>query len=140
MRHLWLVLWLLASLYVPQAFAEDEGVEGEAAVPATTYFDVKPAFVVNYGGPGKLRYIKTDISLRVGGGDIGMQGIRHHLPYIRHTLVMLLTKQSVEDISTTEGKELIRQAALEAVQQMLEGEEGEQHVVDLLFNSFIVQR
>ena len=39
-----------------------------------------------------------------------------------------------------EGKELLRQEALESVRDVLMKEEGVQYVEDLLFNSFIVRR
>lgn len=141
MRYFGLTVLMLASLLLPHAFAQDdEAADGDTVVKEQSiYFDIKPAFVVNYGGPGRLRYIKTSLTLRVGG-DIGMKGIRHHLPQIRHVIVMTLTAQSEEDISSMEGKELLRLALLEAVQNVLVTEEGKHYVSDLLFNSFIVQR
>jgi flagellar protein FliL len=136
MRHLRVTCWLVLSLIMASvAMAQDEPAVGSAR-----YIDLKPAFVVNYGGVGRLRYLKTDIALRVGGQDKGIISIRQHMPYIRHELVMLLSKVSEEDLSSMEGKELLRQNALEAVRNMLVAEEGEQFVEDLLFNSFIVQR
>lgn len=137
--------WLLVAallMVVPVSFAQDEEAAEGAAESATTYFSLKPAFVVNYGGAGRLRYLKTEITLRVqtGGGTPGMMDVRHHLPYIRHALVMLFSRQTSEDMSSMEGRELLRQAALEAVRGVLMEEEGEQHVVDLLFDSFIIQR
>lgn len=132
------VLLLFALLGVMPVYAQDE--TGEADSEMSRYIELKPAFIVNYGGTGRLRYLKTEISLRVGGGVGGPSAIRHHMPYIRHTLVMLLSKASEEDLSSMEGKEMLRQRALEAVRQVLIHEEGEEHVIDLLFNSFIVQR
>ncbi|MCR8922227.1 flagellar basal body-associated protein FliL [Dasania sp. GY-MA-18] len=121
---------------------EEEAAEGDEAAPTTAYFALKPAFVVNYGGVGRLRYLKTAITLRVktGGGANGMAQVRHHLPYIRHTLVMLLSQQTDEQMSSMEGRELLRQSALAAVRELLIEEEGEEFIVDLLFDSFIVQR
>jgi flagellar FliL protein len=142
MRQFWIIAMVLIALFSQQILAQDdaEAEGGEPAKDATIYFDLKPPFVVNYGGVGKLRYLKTEITLRVAGGDLGMKGIRHHLPYIRHALVMTLTKQSDEDISSVEGRELLRLALLEEVRRVLVEEEGEEYVRDLLFNSFIVQR
>ena len=143
-----LMLRLLSMIFVlalaQGVYAQDEEApaEGEAAEPSTAYFSIKPAFVVNYGGVGRLRYLKTAITLRVktGAGSSGMMDVRHHLPLIRHTLVMLFSNQSDEDMSSMEGRELLRQAALEAVRQLLIEEEGDEFIVDLLFDSFIVQR
>ena len=107
---------------------------------SSRYIDLKPAFVVNYGDGGKLRYLKMDIALRVEGDSEGPVDIRHHMPYIRHSLVMRLSRASEEELSSMEGKELLRQEALESVRDVLMKEEGIQYVEDLLFNSFIVQR
>lgn len=130
---------LLALIAAPLQAQDEEGEPAEAA-PVSRYVDLKPAFVVNYGGPGSLRYLKTGITLRIAGGEKGQGGIRHHMPYIRHSLVMLLTKASDEDISSMEGRELLRADALEAVREILMQEEGEQYVQDLLFSSFVVQK
>jgi flagellar FliL protein len=62
------------------------------------------------------------------------------MPYIRHTLVMLLTRSSDESMTSMEGKEMLRQDALAAVQAVLEAEEGQHFITDLLFSSFVVQR
>lgn len=132
---------LLLALMLHSAWAQEEAAEGgEEGGGPSQYVDLKPAFIVNYGGQGRLRYLKTDIALRVSGGVNGPSSIRHHMPYIRHQLVMLLSKASEEEVSSMEGRELLRQNALEAVREVLLQEEGEQHVDDLLFNSFIVQR
>lgn len=128
-------------LAMPLAAQEEEATEEAVAEPGTSrYVELKPAFIVNYGGAGRLRYLKTDISLRVGGGSSGPSSIRHHMPYIRHVLVMLLSKASEEQLSSMEGREMLRQDALAAVKAVLMREEGEEFVYDLLFNSFIVQR
>lgn len=120
---------------------EEEAPEDVSAEPGMSrYVELKPAFIVNYGGAGRLRYLKTDIALRVGGGTGGPSAIRHHMPYIRHVLVMLLSKASEEQLSSMEGREMLRQDALAAVKAVLMREEGEEFVYDLLFNSFIVQR
>jgi flagellar FliL protein len=140
MRELFLSLCLLLGLALVSAAYAEEDADDKAPVK-TLYFDIKPAFIANYGGAGggKLRYLKTDLTLRVKVGTSGMADIRHHLPYIRHVLVMLFSRQKVEDLSSMEGRELLRQAALEEVQRVLMEEEGETFVLDLLFNSFIVQ-
>jgi len=107
---------------------------------SSRYIDFKPEFVVDYGDGGELRYLEAVIALRVDGDSEGPVDIRHHMPYIRHSLVMRLSRASEEELSSMEGKELLRQEALESVRDVLMKEEGVQYVEDLLFNSFIVQR
>ena len=138
MRQWYVSLFMVLSLSLSApVYSQDD--EAPKRAPAR-YVDLKPAFVVNYGGVGRLRYLKAEVSLRVGGADKGISSIRHHMPYIRHALVMALSQATEEELSSMEGKELVRTNALEAVRTVLVKEEGEQFVADLLFNSFIVQR
>ncbi|HUH36716.1 MAG TPA: flagellar basal body-associated FliL family protein [Spongiibacteraceae bacterium] len=130
---------LMALLLGSAAWAQTEPGETDVVV-GSQYIELKPAFVTNYGGPGPLRFLKAEIALRVSGGEQGIRGVRHHMPYIRHELIMLLSAQNPEDLETMEGKELLRQSALAAVRNVLIEEEGNQYVDDLLFNNFIVQR
>ena len=119
------------------ASAADE--EAPAIFERPVYVPLKPAFVVNYGGRGNLRYLKVDISVRLKDNEAA-NSIRHHMPLIRHHLVMLLSKQTETTIDTKEAKELLRQVALQTLQTILEEEDGEQGVIDLFFNNFVVQR
>lgn len=128
------------------SFAEDEaeseaaeGGEEAAAKPRPVYIPLKPPFVVNYGGPGRLRYFKAEVSVRVTGAG-SANAVRHHMPYIRNNLVLLFSRQTDEDIDTQEGKERLRQLALEEIQTILEAEDGESGVVDLFFNNFVIQK
>jgi flagellar protein FliL len=125
--------------------AEEQVPEEEVKEGATAIFDkpmyvsIKPAFVVNYGGTGKLQYLKIEISLRVV--DVhASNAVRHHMPLIRDYLVSLFSRQVDEDIATQEGKEQLRLTALAGVQKVLMDEDGEQDVKDLFFSHFIVQR
>jgi flagellar FliL protein len=144
MRCTALALMFAIGLLIPTTvFAQTEGEnkQDEAKVGGSvSYLDLKPSFIVNYGGVGKLRYLKTDIALRLGGGPAGQRQIRHHMPYIRHTIVMRLSRATEEELSSMEGKELLRQDVLEQTRNLLVKEESQQFVDDLLFNSFIVQR
>jgi flagellar FliL protein len=107
--------------------------------PGAIYVPLKPAFVVNYGGPGRLKYLKADISLRVGDAQ-SANSVRHHMPYIRNNLVMLFSAQTDESIGSQEGKEALRREALQEVRNVLLQEEGHEDVVDLYFNEFLINK
>lgn len=116
--------------------------EGEAPSPFNSgaiYIPLQPSFVVNYGGPGRLKYIKTDISVRLQDGAAA-NSVRHHMPYIRNNLVMLLSAQTEESISSQEGKEALRKEALKEVREVIMAEDQQEGVVDLYFNAFLVQK
>jgi flagellar FliL protein len=110
-----------------------------AASLGAIYIPLKPAFVVNYGGPGRLRYIKVDISLRLRD-NAAANSVRHHMPYIRNNLVMLFSAQTDESISSQEGKEALRQEVLQVVRDVIMQEDQAEGVVDLYFNAFLIQK
>lgn len=114
---------------------EEEVKKDEKAI----YIPLKPPFVVNYGGVGRLKYLKAELSVRVNSSDAA-NSIRHHLPYIRNNLVLLFSKQSGADLESQAGKEALRQQALAEIIAIVETEDGETGIVDLYFENFVVQR
>ena len=136
-----LMMGLLGAMTVT---AEDEaaaeGEEGEPVVAKRAiYIPIKPAFVVNYGGTGRLKYLKAEVSVRVAESS-DANTIRHHMPYIRNNIILLFSRQSDENLNNQEGKEILRQEALEEINKILIEEEGASGVLDLFFNQLVVQR
>lgn len=111
----------------------------DAAVNSPTYIPLEPSFVVNFGETGPLKYLKADISIRVDDAET-INAVQHHMPMIRHNLVMLFSRQSEEDIATAEGKEQLRLTALQEINTLLTAEAGKSAVIDLFFSNLIVQR
>jgi flagellar FliL protein len=136
---------LLIALVPIPAWSEDEAAEEstEGESPGVfmrpIYVPVKPAFVINYGGNGKLQYMKIEISLRVEDAS-SANAARHHMPLVRDALVKLFSRQTDADIDTPDGKERLRLRALKAVQDMIMEEDGEQGVINLFFSHFVVQK
>lgn len=114
--------------------------EGESEAGASEYMDIKPALITNFGGPGPIHFIKAEITLRVGTSAEKREAVAHHMPRIRHELIMLLSRQSGTDLETMEGKEKLRTDALTAIQKFMEVEAGKKTVDDLLFTNFVIQR
>lgn len=133
--------------------------KSEEAAPEDTlgfrYIEMTPAFVVNFATSGRLGYLKTDVSLRVASATV--PAVEHHMPALRHELIMLLSRQTPETLASVEQREAMRLEALAAVRRVLVdasgqppaaagakraggGKPAEQPVQDLLFTSFIVQR
>lgn len=125
----------------PSATTEDGAAASAAQTskPGSIYIPLKPAFVVNYGGPGRLKYIKADISLRLQDSTAA-NSVRHHMPYIRNNLMMLFSAQTDESISSQDGKEALRKEALQTVREVIMKEDQTEGVVDLYFNGFLIQK
>lgn len=103
----------------------------------SAYVNLVPAIVGNYGAGSKLKYYKADIALRVQAENVSK--VEYHEPLIRDQLIQLFAQQTDEDMNEFDGKEAMRKAALQQVQQVLKQEEGEDLVEDLLFNNLVVQ-
>ncbi|MBV1869395.1 MAG: flagellar basal body-associated FliL family protein [Gammaproteobacteria bacterium] len=129
-----IVALTLSVLIAVSAVAEE--VEEEKIT--YSYLQLKPSIVTNYGGVGKLRYFKSDISLRLE--EANKQRVTGHEPYIRSVLVSIFSRQDEESLTTREGKSSLQQEALEAIQHILVEEEGEPLVDGVLFTNFIIQK
>lgn len=127
-------------MLAPCVYAEDppaESAEGASMQPI--YLPLKPAFVVNYGGDGRLRYIKADVTARLSSAEAAA-AVRHHLPYIRNNIVRLLGSQTDESIESQMGKDALRKDILKEIQLVIMEEEGIEGIDDVFFDSLIIQK
>ncbi len=108
-------------------------------VGASSYVNLTPEFVVNYGDAGRVRYLKAEITLRVRD-DAAVVEINHHADAIRHELVLLLSRQTNTTLGSSEGKEALRNQALKAIQDIMLAETGQVMVDQVLFTNFFIQR
>lgn len=104
------------------------------------YIPLEPAFIVNYGsGPGKAKFLKAELSVKVSGAEIA-EAVQHHMPLIRNGLVLLLSSQTEEAMISSEGKEALRQAALIEINRLLAEEVNDHAKVDeVLFTNLVTQ-
>lgn len=109
----------------------------EAKKPAV-YVKLDPPFVVNFDGQGKARFLQVVIEL-MGRDESKLENAQNHMPAIRNKMLLLLSSQSYDVLSTVEGKELLRQQALEDIRAILEDELGEPVIEDLYFTSLVMQ-
>jgi flagellar FliL protein len=95
------------------------GGGGDTFKEGVNYIPIKPHLVVNYGGTGKVKYIKAELSLRTE--DLhSAQEVSHHMPLIRDTLIMLISSVTDEQMASSEGKEKMRLEALEKINAALD--------------------
>lgn len=138
---LWILRLCLLCVSVGAYAAEHGGGDSKGEGDAVNeYMEIKPALITNYGGPGPIHFLKAEITLRVGKLPETREVVAHHLPRIRHELIMLLSRQNETDLESMEGKEKLRQEALTTIQKFMETETGKKNVEDLLFTNFVIQR
>lgn len=111
--------------------------EGEAgAAPKVAYVAMEPSFVTNFTDE-KIRYIRTDISIKVKG-ESTKEAIMTHTFAIRHHLVMLLNRQTEENLRSVEGRTQLAQDATAEVISVLQAEDNPTDVEEVLFTSFVI--
>lgn len=120
-------------------FSSQSWAEEAPAGSTVAYTEVKPSFVLNYGGPGRLKYLKADITL-VTSSPVAEETVMHHMPLIRNELVSLLSRQTDEAVTTPVGQEQIRIDATQVVKELMQKEVGHPVIDDLLILNFIYQK
>ncbi len=120
-----------------QSAAVEEAPVEEAKAPAI-YVKIDPPFVVNFDGQGKARFLQVVMEF-MGRDEAELEEAQHHMPAIRNKMLLLLSSQSYDVLSTVEGKEQLRQQALAEVQAILEREVGHSAVEDLYLTSLVMQ-
>jgi len=115
--------------------------EGEAALPPI-YVALDPPFVVNFQDAKKrTRYIKAEISVLAKSAKTEEE-VKLHMPAVRNSLVLLLSRQVYEDLLANEGKEKLRADALAEVKAVLDqraGKKSGKGVEELYFSSLVMQ-
>lgn len=125
----------LMVLFVPAGVVV---ADDEVSLSDTFYIPLKPAFVTNYGGPGRLKYLKADMTLMVQG-ESTQQIVETQLPLVRNTIVLILSRQNENNVVTSAGQERIRQQLLQALQEAFTREVGQPLIAEVLFTNFIYQ-
>lgn len=135
-----MALKMLAPPPEPELAEGQEGADEpeEPVKQPAIYYPLKPAIIVNFEARGRQRYLQADLTL-MARDELVIEAVELHMPMIRNALVLLFGGQLYEELQTAEGKELLRQQALESVQMLLEQEIGEPGVEQVLFTNFVMQ-
>lgn len=114
-----------------------EGADSALATPAI-YYNLEPAFVVDFNIAGKQRYVQLDVTV-MSRSQEQIDAVRLHMPLIRNSLVLLFSSEDFEELRTMDGKQLLKISALEAINSILTQETGEGGIENVLFTNFVMQ-
>jgi flagellar FliL protein len=101
--------------------------------------DVGPLYsigtmVVNLADKGGKRYLRVNMELELSHPEVAEE-IEKRLPLIRDSILMVLSTKTYEDISTTDGKnELRNQLVMSLGKFFMTG-----NIVNVFFTEFVVQ-
>lgn len=138
MTRLLLCIMLFVTSF--QITAEDE--PESPPTNASMYFELDPAFVLNYGngGDGRLKFLRAELTLRLATQGNVINAVNLHMPAIRHAIIMHLSKQSSQRVNDATQREILRLELRDQVRATLAETGVNEGVEDLLFNAFLVQR
>lgn len=126
--------WLLR----PHAAASDKPA-ATATRAAPIYYKFEPAFVVNFGAEGNVRYLQVTLEA-MSRDPLVVEEIKNNEPAIRNDLVLLFSAQQYDALMAPAGKEKLRQATLEAVRKAIGAEGGKGESIEgVYFTSFVIQ-
>ncbi|GMR08244.1 MAG: hypothetical protein BMS9Abin26_1249 [Gammaproteobacteria bacterium] len=119
---------------------ESEKKESSGKTGETQYVPLKPPFVVNFASQASSTAKFLQITMEVSTRDESVVAdIEKHMPVIRNNLVLLLSSQDQQEISSREGKEKLRGEVLAEIQRILKKRTGKVGVEDIYFTSFVMQ-
>jgi len=120
-------------LFTSTVFAE----EGEEEAPLDIiYMPLTPQFTVNL--LGNKHYLRTSIELQLANADI-KDAITENDPAIRHALIVLLSNNYIEDISTIAGRMELQDKAADVLNKTLKQYAKKEGISKVLFTDFVSQ-
>jgi len=118
--------------------SEEEEVEEVELQKEAIYQKISPAFVVNFQGSGKTRYLQVHVTV-MGRDPDAMAALEVHMPLIKNNLTLMFSSQNFDELKTPEGKEKMRQQSTEAIQAIMQKELKRPGIETVLFTNFVMQ-
>jgi flagellar FliL protein len=117
----------------PAVAGEEQVVEPEDKLDPI-FLKINPPIVVNFSHRGNLRYLQTTLELMHTDQDV-IDDVTLNMPVIRNNLIMLLSDQSFEELSSKSAKEDLRLKISDSVGQVVPA----QPPVETYLTSFVMQ-
>lgn len=93
-----------------------------------------PEFLTNLSDPLGRRYVRVTVELELISPEIAKE-VEAQNARIRDALIILLSSKSYAELSTLEGKQILRNQILDRINQIL----GSSKVVNVYYIDFVVQ-
>jgi flagellar FliL protein len=126
-----IITGLILLLFISPSFAA--GGSG-----GTPYFSIDTPFVVNLADNNSLAFLQVNAQLKVSNDEVKQQ-LYVHMPAIQHTMMLVLSEQTADDVKSVAGKQRLREKTLKEVQDLLKKQIGVAAVEEIYFTGFIVQ-
>lgn len=115
---------------------DEQSIEKKPSGPPI-YYEISDPFIVNLAEePG--RFLQVSVQMMAYEQEV-IDAVERHMPVIRNNLLLLFSSQTLERINTREGKENLRQQAIEEVREVLDEQSEPAALENVLFTSLVVQ-
>ncbi len=131
-------MYLMGSMANKGGDAEEHQTEDGKPSAPPTYFAFEPPIVVNFQDPSGSRYLQITLEVMTYDPEV-VTAIESHMPVLRNNLLLLLSAQSLESLSTLEGKQEMRADILAEIQAVLTERTGKAGVEEVYFTTFVMQ-
>lgn len=134
MKRLLPALLLCATFIAPPVLAAGGGA------PAGPYLALEPAIVVNLQSAGRVRFMQVKVQAMSRDPKV-LAALKEHTGPVRHTLITLLSAQSVDGMHDVQVREQVRQQALDDLRTVLETHAGlkRDSLEAVYFTDFVIQ-
>jgi flagellar FliL protein len=103
------------------------------------YISLDPPFVVNFEAQSSVRFLQVSVGVMTREPEIEAL-IKDNDPRVRNDMLMILSNQTYESVSTADGKEALRSRCLDAIRTIVREMGGKPERVEALyFTSFVMQ-
>jgi flagellar FliL protein len=103
------------------------------------YINLDPPFVVNFEAQSSVRFLQVSVGVMTREPEIEAL-IKDNDPRVRNDMLMILSNQTYESVSTADGKEALRTRCLDAIRTIVREMGGKPERVEALyFTSFVMQ-
>lgn len=102
------------------------------------YYKFTPEFLGLFGGRQRPRYLQVELSVSTFD-PLVIPALQQHMPVIRDRLDSKFSNRDREIMQTPEGKEQLREEALEVIQEVMIERFGNKGVEEVFFNKFVLE-
>lgn len=130
------------TLFVTGAFGGHAAASATEAEPApvktAAYLPMDPAFTVNIEDGFATRFLQVEINLMYRDSSV-VERATKAMPHIRNDVLLLLSAQNRESISTPQGRLALQAALLNKINEVLTADTGTGGVEAVYFTKLVVQ-
>lgn len=137
-RILTLLISFMLLAFSMQSLHAEEGEEGTPKKPI--YFAMEPPFVVNVNDDGRrTHFMQITVQLMSYQPEV-IAKAEENQPPLRDAMIMLLAHQSGETMRSVQGREKVRQEALEDARKVMQKVAGVKKGIEAVyFTDFVIQ-